>query len=597
MNRKILILFLIVCTMTKLSAQSLQYDIAHYPFSMRGSYLTIFQLGEHTNFNTPGMSDGLFIRKVTGRRLYEYMIKLELLENGRTVKPVITATPEKVTLTGQKGSVEICFEDTRTIRFRIQDAELQFSPLQSSFLLEYSKDRLRLLNGPANDFFYMLSCLNGDLRYSGNLFPDKATTHPNLYKELFICLKSSGKEIAELALEEFESEWIPRTYNPSFDACVERNKQAFTQWEKKIIPATSHLADAARLAAYINWSCLVESRGMVKRESMMMSKNWMNMVWSWDHCFNAMAMAPSHTDVAWNQLMCIFDHQSKIGSLPDSFDNEKEHWGIVKTPIHGWALGQILDNTDWIDTSQLSEIYEPLCAWTNFWFSYRDFDKNGIPQYNHSYESFDDCTPLDIGFPLEAPELCTFLILQMETLSRVATLLGKYDETIKWKEQSDQLMQKMLNRLWTGERFATKKVNTENWNKKSMDFLQYVPLLLGQKLPADVRNKMIHSLKESGLFTPYGIATESTRSPFFDPSTYTRGSIWAPVNIFLLLGLAECGETNLAKELATVYCNHLATTGFPEKFSAMDGSIQADPEYTWTTSVFLILAQFITHTK
>jgi disulfide bond formation protein DsbB len=55
MNRKILILFLIVCTMTKLSAQSLQYDIAHYPFSMRGSYLTIFQLGEHTNFNTPGM--------------------------------------------------------------------------------------------------------------------------------------------------------------------------------------------------------------------------------------------------------------------------------------------------------------------------------------------------------------------------------------------------------------------------------------------------------------------------------------------------------------------------------------------------------------
>lgn len=597
MNKKILILFLTLCATINISAQSLQYELSHYPFSMRGSYLTVFQLGEHTNFNTPGISDGLFIRKITGRRLYEYMIKLELIENEQIIKPTIIATPEKVTLTGQKGSAEICFEDTKTMRFRVQNAVLQFSPLKSSFLLEYDRNRLRLLNGPANDFFYMLSCLNGSLKYSGSLFPNKATTHPNLYQELSIRLQPSEKGVAELALEEFESEWIPRKYTPSFDTCVEHNKQAFAKWEKKIVPITSRLTDATRLAAYISWSCLIEPRGMVKRESMVMSKNWMNMVWSWDHCFNAMAMAPVHNQVAWNQLMCIFDHQNDIGALPDSFDDEKEHWGIVKTPIHGWALGKMLNHTDWIDTNHLAEIYKPLSAWTNFWFTYRDFDNNGIPQYNHSYESFDDCTPLDIGFPLEAPELCTFLILQMETLSRVAASLRKYDEATKWKEQSKVLTQKMLNRLWTGERFVAKKVNTEKWNKGSIDFLQYVPLLLGEKLPIDIRNKMIHSLKESGLFTSYGIATESPKSPFFAPLTYTRGSIWAPVNIFLILGLAECGETKMAKELATVYCNHLATTGFPEKFNAMDGSIQADPEYTWTTSIFLLLTQFMTHIK
>ena len=102
---------------------------------------------------------------------------------------------------------------------------------------------------------------------------------------------------------------------------------------------------------------------------------------------------------------------------------------------------------------------------------------------------------------------------------------------------------------------------------------------------------MVEGLKSSSLITPYGIATESVRSPFFDPESYTRGSIWAPINIFLIDGLEESGEKALAQQLKKIYCAHLAKKGFPERFSAQDGELRSDPEYTWTSSVFLILSE------
>ena len=55
---------------------------------------------------------------------------------------------------------------------------------------------------------------------------------------------------------------------------------------------------AAALAAYTLWSATVAPEGMITRESVLMSKHWMDKVWSWDHCFNALALAPGLPDLA-----------------------------------------------------------------------------------------------------------------------------------------------------------------------------------------------------------------------------------------------------------------------------------------------------------
>lgn len=569
-------------------ANSFTFDIARYPFTTRGSYLSVFRL-------TPLIKEvendpqGIYLRNISGRHRYEYMIKIDVLKNGKVVEPQITASPEKMVLKVGQSYVEVCFENPELLRFRSHGLDIQLSTKGTSSLLKYDDEHLRLLNGNDNHFYYMITTLKGESQFSGSLFPGKEHTHPNQYRQLSILLTTGQSGYGEFAIDGFQSEWAYRTYEQPFDQCVENNQKNYAAWEQKFLSAYKE-EDACRLASYVSWSTLVAPRGEMKREGMYMSKNWMNMIWSWDHCFNAMAMAPIDQEVAWNQMMCIFDHQSNIGSLPDGFDDQKEYWGIVKTPIHGWALSHLIHHNKWIKKEQLTEIYGPLSRWTEFWFNYRDYDRNGIPQYLHGYESFDDCSPLDVGFPLEAPELCTFLILQMDALAEVATLLGKLPEAQEWEKRSETLLAKTIERLWENTGFVTKKVGMNEWNKESIAFLQFVPLLLGEKLPLHMRTTMIANLKSSGLITSFGLSTESPRSPFFDPSSYTRGSIWAPINIFLIKGLEKCGEKELSKELARTYCNHLVKGGFPEKFGAVHGEIQADPEYTWTSSIFLILS-------
>ena len=56
----------------------------------------------------------------------------------------------------------------------------------------------------------------------------------------------------------------------------------------------------------VNWSALVAPNDRFKPPAMLMSNNWMNAVWSWDHCFNAIALSRGLPDPAWDQLQLPF---------------------------------------------------------------------------------------------------------------------------------------------------------------------------------------------------------------------------------------------------------------------------------------------------
>ncbi|KOV82412.1 hypothetical protein ADL02_22415, partial [Streptomyces sp. NRRL WC-3723] len=57
-------------------------------------------------------------------------------------------------------------------------------------------------------------------------------------------------------------------------------------------PGRSSAPPAAELAAYVLWWGRVRPTGLVTGPAVLMSKHWMDKVWSWDHCFNALALAP-----------------------------------------------------------------------------------------------------------------------------------------------------------------------------------------------------------------------------------------------------------------------------------------------------------------
>lgn len=142
----------------------------------------------------------------------------------------------------------------------------------------------------------------------------------------------------------------------------------------------------------------------------------------------------------------------------------------------------------------------------------------------------------------------------MEILGYVAQKLGKEQEAATWRFRSEKLTKDMIAYFWDGKQFQFKRTFDGAINEKSQSLLPYIPLILGKRLPEKIRTKMINDLKTNGLFTPYGIASESPRSPFYENDGYWRGPIWAPTIYIIVSALDDCGEKAFAKEIAKRFC-------------------------------------------
>ena len=158
-----------------------------------------------------------------------------------------------------------------------------------------------------------------------------------------------------------------------------------------------------------------------------MSMHWMDKLWSWDHCFNALALAHGETDAAVDQFLAPFDHQDATGALPDSITHSEVLYNYVKPPIHGWALRGLRDRADRRARPPPSstEIHGRLVSWTTFWLDHRRVPGNPLPYYQHGNDSgWDNATTFDVDRVIESPDLAGFLALQLEVLADLSDELG-----------------------------------------------------------------------------------------------------------------------------------------------------------------------------
>jgi putative isomerase len=559
-------------------------DLQRVPFSRSGSYLAFSLLPESDD--RPG---GLYLRSVHGGAVLSQglLALVEVLVDDRPVPYQVRATPGSLELHTVRGTLSICINEPTLVRVRGEGVGLRltFVADQGDYAFSTGEGHWQV-NCPGARLQFMLAPIGGGWQVNA---PWSGLGTRQVTAEL---LPDVGDGWCEGVLEEFSSAWQPRSYDSSFDECRQAVEEEFVQWLDQTPVLPKEYAQARRLAAYINWSSVVEPVGHFMRPAMYMSKNWMTNVWSWDHCFNAMALSYHKQVMGWDQLMTLFDQQDEYGALPDCVNDRTMVWNFCKPPIHGWTLGWMMQHTNFIRSDQVRQIYGPLARWTEWWFRYRDSDHDGIPEYNHGNDSgWDNATPFTIGVPLEAPDLCAFLILQMETLAKLAESTNNMEEAESWQRRSEELLQKMLAHFWQGDHFVAMRAGDHLVADTESLFL-YLPLILGNRLPGGIRRELINGLTRSGRFlTHYGLATESPNSPHYQPDGYWRGPIWAPSTLLLVEGLAACGEVDLAREIARRFCDLCAQNGFAENFDALTGEGLRDRAYTWTSSVFLILGR------
>src|SRR5260370_13026695 len=172
--------------------------------------------------------------------------------------------------------------------------------------------------------------------------------------------------------------------------------------------------------------------------------------------------------------------------MPGKWDVDSIAWEFARPRRQRWAIARMLRNGQFPDNKHLAQIYRPLERWTEWYFRYRDSNHDGLPEYRHGNESgWDNSTVFNDGTPLESPDLSALLSVQMQTLAKIATRLGKPTEAKAWNQRSDELLARMLDHFWRDGEFVAIRVADEHPIHSRSSGLS-MPIILGPHLPVAV---------------------------------------------------------------------------------------------------------------
>ncbi|GHV08633.1 hypothetical protein FACS189485_20350 [Spirochaetia bacterium] len=521
--------------------------------------------------------------------------ELWILQDGRAVDYTLRAEPECVLCDAAEGKLRIYIHDDETLVFEGSGLDLYFKTLDSySYGTSDAEGKFRIIIGGKRTYS-LFKVLKGQGSMSGPLVSDGVFqwngVPVNHKREVHIACEE-GKLLAALNISMLEKTDLPDPFDPDKD--IGNIKNEWADFLKKM-PASAggdkQKRDFERVTWYNLWSSYVRARDVYRYDSMLMAKKMMSSVWSWDHCFNALAMAGVGQQAALEQFMAPFSLQASNGALPDLWSpNAETFWAITKPPVHGWCFGKLMDKFEYPEET-LKTVYTHLEKWTAWWLNFRDEDHDGVPAYPQGCDSgWDNSTVFDHGYYVTSPDLSAFLVLQMHTLARIADKL-KMNTSPEWRKRADILLEKMIALMWKGDQFVAVLSHSHTYRPDPSSLLVHIPVVLGNLLDHDKMEKTA-AILEKRFLTEYGLATEAPDSPRYESDGYWRGPIWAPPTYLIVDGLRRGGFEKLAETIARRYLklsSHVAKGNY-ENFDALTGKGLRAPGYTWSASVYMLLS-------
>jgi hypothetical protein len=568
---------------------ALTFDIHDVPFSRRGSWLDISPVvGLHRVHEQLHL-----VSHQTG--MHPVFVFEPVLEGGdpaiegRGLPIEVQASPSTLSWVGVGASrIDAVFESDSVLRLRgrglavrIADATPELTPFTGTYMFADPIDGSVVFTSYETGRRYRITSLSGSFTMRG------ADSLGASERAVLV----SGPEW-EVAIEEFETARAPYrpADAPAFEAVVATVADEFDAYVDLLAPWRSERTPAAAAAAYVLWSATVSPGGFLARESVLMSKHWMDKVWSWDHCFNALALAPGLPSSAMEQFRIVFDLQDSSGALPDSVTHSEVLYNFVKPPIHGWALRRLrAASAEPVDPGTLRAVYDALARWTRFWLDHRRAPGHPLAHYQHGNDSgWDNSTTFDRDRVIEAPDLAAFLVVQLDVLADLADELGLgLDAGAEWRTEGAAQLD-ALDELWTGDAYVARSASTGRASTRT-SLLNSLPIVAAEHLLPERVQGLADRIAEH--LTEFGLATELVDSGLYEPDGYWRGPIWAPSTALVEDGLRRAGRVELADEISRRFRTLCERSGFAENFDALTGAGLRDRAYTWTAAVYLTLAR------
>jgi len=553
-------------------------DLTLLPFSRYGSYLSVLT-----------REDALAVRNAHDNQETD-LLTIRLQAGGAPVAFTVEHVPGALTLSSPQGQARVwLLGDWGLVVDAAAGLDVQVSPQLGLYGFGYQRRPGEFTLQPAlNQVVTRVDVPRGKAAIATR-WP---APHGYLHCDQADVLARDDGDGVRVVLRMSEDDELAPLPELDADLEIDATRQAWDAFLATMPAVPAEHRSTAQVAWYTLWMSTVRARGLFAHDAVLMAKTKMFQVWSWDHCFTALALAGAQPELAWQQFRLPFERQLPGGRLPDSISDTRLVTTFTKPPVHGWCLSRLLPQLD-LPLAELRRTCADLARWTDWWLTERDFDGDGLPAYVHSNDSgWDNNTLADAGVPIQAPDLAAYLVLQLSALADLHERLGDAAEASVRRLQAQALQDRLLEQLWTPTGFVARAVGSHQSDPNPTSLLVLMPLVLGDRLPAEQREILVDRLEREFL-TAGGPATEALASPrhVAEGEGYgMRGPVWPSITYLLVDGLARAGCDVLARRIATGFCAMVRRTGaMYENYEARSGAGRNVPGYTWTAAVYLLL--------
>jgi putative isomerase len=571
-------------------------DLVSVPFSDRGSRILLFRTAHKASLHVKLAERLTFLDGDIEAYLRRppFIRDLCLLdEAGSPLDFTITTYPHQLILSTAIGDFGVAFQDEHTLAIGLPAGR----QAGIGFIVDKGKGET-LLNGGRVSSYRTL-----DYHCNTALLIHAQSAEQGDWK---VELRADSTQNGAIALRMREDEKDGTTSElPAFSPAVARAARRWEEWFAKAPPVDERYQKTYYLAWWVMANNLLSPRGCLAYEGMVPSKTKYVGLWLWDSALHALAFRHIDSTLAQNQLRAMLAYQLPDGMLPDAIYDE----GVVseighpirarvtKPPILAWAAMKLYEHNK--DAGFIREIYPRLCRWNAWWFQHNCDEHTGLAQYSHPYSSGLDDNPLwDEGMPVVSPDLNTYLVLQMQTLSRMAAVLGLEGEAESWQTKATVHVGKMITALYDEQEGYFNALHNGQPVPVLTPFNLY-PLWTA-RMPAEIQARLLgHLTNPKEFWGKYALPTVARNDGNYDPATMWRGPVWANINYFFIEVLNNIGEVELAGALREKTLEMImAQAGIFEYYNAASGKPgnHAAPIFGWTAAVFIDLAiQASTH--
>ncbi len=389
---------------------------------------------------------------------------------------------------------------------------------------------------------------------------------------------------------------------PNPGTVLETAERHWHDWFASVPPVQGQYEQQYYYAWWIMRAALLSPRFFLTREAMAPSVVHYVGVWQWDAFFHAIAYRYVDQKLAENQLRIVLDHQLENGMIPDAVHDEGVvvhtplpgsvvEADVTKPPLIAWAVWKLYEtsgNRDFLD-----EIYEPVERWNQWWFEANDTDRDGIVEYNHPNSSGADDSPLfDYGLPVESPDINTYLVLQMESLAKIATALGMTKDAAMWSTRADALVKRIIEHFWDDKAGLFWSMRGEHERIPVLTPFNLYPLITGRLDRAMADRLVAHLLNPDEFWAPFPLATVARNDRHYNPEQMWRGPVWTNINYLFIEGLMRSGYPDLAVVLRDKTLELMSRHRDIYEYYSPETSnppVTSAPLFGWSAAVFLDL--------